>query len=177
MQVCPSSATFGTMSRRVIVITAMLALIAFGAWWFSPAERIKRRVHAMIDAAAVPATMGNLSRSTRGHDVAKFFAPSLEIVSSDSLRDDVPAEIRRDEAASLYAGVARHVREVSLVDPEITRLDIAGDSAEVDFIVDAIVQLSNRRPIDGMLHTRTRWTRDPEHGWVMARIEWVESPR
>lgn len=166
-----------TMSRRILLSVIAILLVAFGMWWFSPAEQVKRRVLGLIDSAAVPSSMGTLSRVTRGEDVAKFFAPRLEIGSSDSLKNDVPNEIHRENAASLYTGVARYVREVSLVDPEITRLEISGDRAEVDFRVDAIVQLSSRRPIDGILLVQSHWIKHPEFGWVMDKVEWQETRR
>ena len=162
------------MPRRLAIAAAAIFILAFGVWWYSPEERVKRRLHAMIQAAQVPASMGDLSRGTRGNALAKFLAPRVEIVAPDSVRDELPDGIARNSAAALYSGLARWVREVTLGEAEITSIQVADDLAEVDFKVDALVQLSSRRPVDGTLIARSRWIKHPDHGWVMERIEWRE---
>jgi hypothetical protein len=162
--------------KRVAIPAIVLILAGLAFWWFSPTQVLKRRTASFIDTARVPVSMSDLGRSARGRHLADYFAPSIEVESPENLAHEVGRTFTRDEAAALYSGVARYCREVSITDLEFVSVGSKNDEARVVFTADTIVDLPNRRPVDGLVTVESRW-RKVDGDWLLEAFEWTESAR
>lgn len=163
--------------KRLPWILGAAVLLALGLWWFSPTQKMKRRVTGMIETANVPPGMPDIARNTRGPNLEKYLAKRLTVAVPDALDDRVPGSLKRDSAVAYYSLAARGVRQISLEDLEIEEIIFEGDDATVRFQVDAIVELPGSTPVNGILHVDSRWQRDPEEGWRMRSVSWEETGR
>jgi hypothetical protein len=164
------------MKRLLVSAAAILALGALAIWWFSPERVLKRRIAGFIDTANVPGSMSDLARGARGNHLADYFADRITVDSPDDLDDEVGQEFTRDEAAATYSMVASYCREISITRLAFTGIAIEGDAALVHFTADAIVELPQRRPVDGLITVESHW-RKTDGGWLLESFQWTESPR
>lgn len=162
--------------KRLLIPAALLALGAFAFWWFSPTQVLKRRTAAFIDTANVPAKMSDIGRGARGRNLAEYLAERIRVDSPDDLEDEVGREFTRDRAAATYSMVASYCREISITDLSFSGVEIDGDQALVRFTTDTIVDLPNRRPVDGVITVESHW-RKTDGDWLLEAFEWTESPR
>ncbi|GAA5481877.1 hypothetical protein [Haloferula sargassicola] len=163
--------------KRLPVLIGLLLLIGLGAWWFSPTQKMKRRVSNMIQTANVPANMPDIARNTRGPNLEKYLARKIRIQPPSGFPERIPHQLKRENAALFYSAAARGVRMISLQAPSFDAVEIEGDQATVRFQVDAIVDLGATRPVDGIMHINSRWRRDSEEGWRLESLAWEESGR
>lgn len=162
--------------KCIAVPVVVLVLAGFAFWWFSPTQVLKRRTAGFIDTARVPVSMSDLGRSARGRHLADYLAPRIEVESPENLAHEVGRTFTRDEAAALYSGVARYCREVSITKLGFVSVGFKDDKARVAFTADAIVELPNRRPVDGLVSVESRW-RKVDGDWLLEAFEWTESAR
>ena len=162
--------------KRLIIPAAVVALAALALWWFSPTRMLKRRTAAFIDTANVPAGMSDIGRGARGRNLAEYLAGTIRVDPPRELEDEVDTEFSRDQASALYSMVASYCREISITRLSFTSVEIDGDSAVVTFSADAIVNLSNRRPVDGLIHVVSHWHKT-DGDWLLEAFEWTEAPR
>ncbi|BCX50190.1 hypothetical protein HAHE_40980 [Haloferula helveola] len=159
-----------------MVVAIAAAAVAFLLWWFSATQVLKRRVSSLIDTAVVPASMSDIGRGARGPNVAEFVAGSLEIDSPPSLAQDLGPDLNRDTVSALYSAVAKYCRSITVNDLKIQSVDVDGETATVRFSADAVVDLPDRRPVDGIVDVDSRW-RKTDGKWLLERFAWTESPR
>lgn len=162
--------------KRVAIPVVVILLAGLAFWWFSPTQVVKRRTAAFIDTANVPVSMSDLGRSARGKHVSDYLADRISVKSPEALAEEVGREFTRDQAAALYSGIARYCKEVSITDLEFQSVGIESDTALVQFTADAIVDLPNRRPVDGLVTATASWSKT-EGDWLLESFEWEESAR
>ena len=163
--------------KRILSIALPLIVAAlFAVWWFSPEKVVKRRVDSMLSTAEVPSSMSEVGRGARGRNLAKFLDEQVSFRPPEGFEHPFDEFITREGASSTYSAVARLCREITFTDLEFTQVSIEGDTAKVEFRVDTVVELPDRRPIDGILEVTSKW-RDHGEGWVLADFSWLESGR
>ena len=162
--------------KRLLIPAAVLALGALAFWWFSPERVLKRRVSGFIGTAQVPASMSDIGRNARGRHLSDYFADTLTVDSPDDLDEEVGTQFTRDHAAASYSMVATYCREISITDLSFADVRIDGDDAVVRFTADAIVELPQRRPVDGLITVESHW-RKTAGRWLLKSFQWNESPR
>lgn len=165
------------MPRPLLVAAALIVALAGSlAFWFSPTQVVKRRVLAMIRTASVPESMPEIARASRGRNLSDYLAPTVRLAGPEHV-DEIPqGGIDRSQIAAAYTAAAGMCRFISLEDVEFESIDVLGDSAEVRFTVDAIVQLPSSRPLDGIQHVELQWSKTDD-GWRLTRASWTESGR
>ena len=165
------------MPRPIVLAAALIVAVAgFLAFWFSPTQVVKRRVLAMIRTASVPESMPELARASRGRNLADHLAPVVRLAGPPHV-DELPVGgVDRSQIAAAYTAAATSCRFISLEDVTFESIDVLGDSAEVRFTVDAIVQLASSRPLDGIQHVELQWSKTDD-GWRLTRAAWTESGR
>jgi hypothetical protein len=163
--------------KRVLPAIALLILIGLLlGWWFLPENVLKRRVGSLFDTASVPITMSELARSSRGPNVAEYLSMSVDIAAPENFDDRMGAHYNRDDAAAFYSATARYCRQISFLEPEFTQVRIDGESAKVALDIDTIVELPDRRPVDGILKIEMSWEK-VENRWLLSKVAWEEQPR
>lgn len=162
--------------RRLIIPVAVLVLGILAFWWFSPTQVLKRHTSGFIETANVPPRMSDIGRSARGRNLEKYFAPVIRVDSPEDLAEEVGSEFTRERAVILYSSVARYCREISIAAPSFESVEIDGDLATVLFTADALVDLPNRRPVDGLIRVESEW-RKVDGDWLLEAFRWSESGR
>ncbi|MGB6219420.1 hypothetical protein [Haloferula sp.] len=164
--------------KKILTAVAVVALLGlFFSWWFHPTNVLKRRAASFFETAEVPVTMSELARSSRGPNIAEYLADHVEVIAPKNLEEDLRSGYSRDDAAAFYSGVARYCRQVSFLKPEAISVVHLGESnAKVALRIDTIVELPDRRPIDGILKIETTWEK-VDGRWLMDGISWEETPR
>ncbi|MEM1082880.1 MAG: hypothetical protein AAGI48_02065 [Verrucomicrobiota bacterium] len=164
------------MRRYLPPIALLIVAALFLAWWFSPVNVLKRRVGNLFDTAAVPPTMSDIARSSRGPNVAEYLANRIEVDAPDDFDERLGSSYTRDNAAAYYSGAARYCRQVTFLEPAFENVEITGEDAKVRLRIDTIVELPDRRPVDGILIFDMDWTK-AETGWLLKRAAWEETGR
>lgn len=162
--------------KRIAIPAVVLAIVGLAIWWFSPTQVLKRRTAAFIDTANVPSNMSDIGRGARGKNLSDYMADRVRVDSPEDLAEELGREFSRDRAAALYTVVARYCREISITDLIFESVTHDGDHAVVRFSADTIVDLPNRRPVDGIVTVESRWQKT-EGDWLLESFEWSESPR
>ncbi|MEK7952308.1 hypothetical protein [Luteolibacter soli] len=165
--------------RRLLVPLLLLLVLAggFGWWWYQPERVIGRRIVAFFEAADVEETASDISRTTRGGSLAKFFAPNVTINGPEDTREYADGPQSRDSLVSNYTIAAKNCRRISFETPEIDEVTVSGDTAQAKARVDAIVEVSStERPADGILHLDMEWKKI-EGDWVLSSVSWEEKSR
>lgn len=145
-------------------------------WWFQPENVLKRRVASLFDTAEVPVSMNELSRSSRGPNLTEYLSENVEIGAPDNIDERLRDSYHHDDLAGIYSAVARSCRQISLEEPEFESVEIDGTTARVRLRVDVIVELSSRRPVDGIQIMDMTWEK-PENHWKLSTITWTETGR
>ncbi|MEP4076903.1 hypothetical protein [Haloferula sp.] len=163
--------------KKFLPPIAFLILVGlFLGWWFLPANVVKRRASNLFDTAQVPATMGELARSSRGPKVAEYLSEYIAIGAPEHVDGRLRESYHRDDLAGIYSAVARGCRRISLEQPEFESVQIDGTTAKVRLRIDAIAELPSRRPVDGIQIMDMVWEK-PENQWKLSSITWTETHR
>ena len=168
-----------TVIRRLLLPLTLVLLLggSFGWWWYQPEKVVARRVAGLFAAANVASDDGNLTRGTRGNAIEGFLAPNMTFDGPDGETDEIEGPQSRSSVVSLFSHLARACRRISIQPPEIDRIAINGEEAEVDARIDAVIELANERsPVDGIQHLSMTW-RKIDGKWVLAATRWHETAR
>jgi len=165
------------MRRFLIPIAALLVFAAaFGWWWYQPEKVVSRRVAGLFEAASFPEDAGNLTRSTRGAAIEPFLAETITFGGPEGETDEVAGPQKREEIVSMYAGLAKFSKSITMRNLEIDSVTVNGDEATVVARVDAVIELqSGGSPVDGIQNLEMIWTKT-EGGWQLSSAKWTESP-
>lgn len=161
------------MKRFLPPLAFLLVFAGFLVWWFQPANVVKRRTDALLETAAVPASMSELARTTRGPNIGEFLAANVCISGPDEAEEGFGGTMDRDRLAGLYSSIARYCRQVTFEDPVFESVTIEDGKATVDLTVDALVELPDRRPVDGRQDVTLTWTKS-EGPWKLTGFTWSE---
>ena len=148
----------------------------FLSWWFDAENVLKRRVGGLFDTAEVPINMSELTRSSRGPNVADYLSDRVEIGAPKNVDDRLRDSYHRDDLAGIYSAVARSCRQITFEAPEFESIEIDGTTARIRLRIDAIVELPSRRPVDGLQIIDMAWEK-PENKWLLKSVSWTETGR
>lgn len=161
--------------KRLFPIVAVLvgALAVFFWWWSRPERVVARRVVSLFETAEVRAGTGSIIRGTRAQSVEKFLAPNIRLRGSVQ---EAQGNYSRSSLSSIYGALARYAKRIEIGKPDIESLVVDGDRATVEATIDAIVEVEERRPLDGIQHVTMVWTKGDD-GWQLSEASWTESGR
>ena len=110
------------MKKPLVIATVAFALvIGFLVWWFSDAQVIKRKTHALVEAFTIYADDGKASHVSKNQTLAELLDAKFTCTIH---LDAYDAEHRRDEliSAHLYLGQVCETSQVKVTHMEITSL-------------------------------------------------------
>ncbi len=162
------------MKRLLAPIACLIAALALFLWWWTQPERVvARRVVDLFDTVEVRSETGSILRGTRGQAVEKFLAPRVILRGTvEEAQDD----FSRADLSARYGALARYAKSILIGKPEIDSVVVDGSRATVEARIDAVVELNDRRPLDGIQHITMIWEKN-EDGWQLAEASWTESGR
>lgn len=162
------------MNRLIPIIAGLVVTLAMLLWWWSRPERVvARRVVSLFEAVEVHEGTGSIIRGTRAQSVEKFLAPNIRLQGSV---EEAQGNFSRSTLSSIYGSLARYAKRIEIGKPEIGSLVVDGDRATVEATIDAVVEVEDRRPLDGVQHVTMVWTKS-DAGWQLSEASWTESGR
>jgi hypothetical protein len=160
-----------TKNTLIIIVGALLLLllIPFSMWWSSDERAVKRRSNHLMDVLTISADTGGVFRQAKVFSINGILAPQLEIESSTIPEANGSFEKDRIEAA--FSWICRNAKESEFEITEFVEIEVEGDSAMVKARVEGFIDLSSRRPVDGLSDVILHWVkRDGE--WVLTKMTW-----
>ena len=160
------------MKRIGLPVFIFALLGAFLFWWFSPVQVIKRKTKTLLETLTLQASTGTASRQMGGYALNALLASEVELQSS-SIRE-ANGTFERSEMESAYSwlcGQAKHT-EFDLI--SFRSVEIDDKTANVNFTLNAVVELPAYRPADGEYEVHFRWQREDD-GWKLASAHWTEA--
>ncbi|MFC7337214.1 hypothetical protein ACFQY0_08495 [Haloferula chungangensis] len=164
------------MKKFLPPLAVLILAGLFLGWWFQPENVLKRRIASLFDTAEVPITMSELSRSSRGPNVAEYLSERIDVGAPDQVDSRLRDSYHHDDLAGIYSAVARRCSQISIEAPTFESIEIDGNTARVRLRVDIIVEFSDRRPVDGIQVMDMTWEK-PENHWQLSSISWTETGR
>ncbi|MGD7652766.1 MAG: hypothetical protein ACQCXQ_06100 [Verrucomicrobiales bacterium] len=159
--------------KRAIFPLVILALIAgFSLWWFSPEQAVKRRVRMLLNTLSLEEGSNKSGRKMGVYSLNAVLCDEVEL-SSPTL-DAANGRFDRQELESVFSWICDLAErsEFELIGFDSVTLD--GDSATVEFTVEAVVVMPNYRPADGVYKVDFELEKN-DHGWRICRATWTEA--
>ena len=162
------------MKRLVPVLVVVALLGAFGFWWFSPVQVVKRRTQTLLETLTLDASAGRPVRQMGVYSLNALL--STEVALNTPTIPEANGVFERSEMESAFSWLCQHARQTRFKAKEFHHIRVAGDEAQVDFLLEGLVELPSYRPADGFYEVTFRW-RMEEGSWRLARADWRELGR
>lgn len=161
------------MKRYAIPAVIALIFVAFGVWWFSPTQVVKRRCNSLLSALTMDAGSGNVSRQAGAY--------SLNALLSEEVRLETPTiseangNFERSELESGYSWLSNTAKETRFELQNFRSVTLAGDTATVELTLIGLVVLPTYRPADGTYDVTFQWKKQKD-GWRLTDATWTQVP-
>ncbi|GAA5125020.1 hypothetical protein JIN84_13485 [Luteolibacter yonseiensis] len=159
------------MKRYIIPSVIAVVFIAFGVWWFSPAQVVKRRCNSLLSALTMDAGSGNVSRQAG--------AFSLNALLSEEVKLETPTiseangTFERAELESAHSWLSGAAKETRFELQDFRSVTVNGDRATVELTLTGLVVLPTYRPVDGTYDVTFQWANQKD-GWRLTSATWTE---
>jgi hypothetical protein len=157
------------MKRIVLPIVIVVLLGAFGYWWLSPTQVLKRRTKSLLETLTLEAGSGRSARHMGGYALNALLAPQVELDSPTIAQANGTFE--RQEMESAYAWLCDQAKETRFALQNFESVVVNGDGADVTFSLDALVELPSYSPADGRYEVVFHWERDDDQ-WRLSKARW-----
>jgi len=161
--------------KRFLAPAAMVVLLTgFLLWWFSPGQVLKRRTLSLLETMTMDSSAGRSSRQLGVYSLNALLASEVELETPSISQANGTFE--REDLESAFTWLCQQANKTSFELERFDSVSVAGDTGEVVFLVDALVELPAYRPADGTYQVRFSW-RNGDDGWRLERAEWIEAAR
>lgn len=159
--------------KRIGLPVFVLALLgAFLFWWFSPVQVIKRKTQTLLETLTLQASTGTASRQLGVYSLNALLANEVELKST-TIRE-ANGTFERSEMESAYSWLCGQAKHTHFDLISFQSVDIDDKSANVNFTLNAVVELPAYRPADGDYDVQFRWQREDD-GWKLTGATWSEA--
>jgi hypothetical protein len=161
------------MKRYLPYAAVFLALVLAAAWWFSPAQVIKRRTLSLLDTLTMEPGEARSGRALGSYSLNALLAPEVELDTPTI--GEANGTFDRGELESAYSWLSSNARETRFELDRFQSVTTEGDEGTVVFSLDALVELAERRPVDGHFEVTFRWRRDDLGKWRLHSASWDQT--
>ncbi len=161
------------MKRYLPYAAAFLVLLLAAIWWFSPGQVIKRRTLSLLDTLTMEPGEARSGRALGTYSLNALLAPEVELDTPTI--GEANGTFDRSELESAYSWLSSHARETRFQHDRFESVTTDGDEGTVVFTLDALVELADRRPVDGRFEVTFRWQRDDLGKWRLHSASWDQS--
>ena len=158
--------------KKLLSLVVLVGLGGFLWWWFSPVQVLSRKTDHLLELMSFEKGAGKTARQTGVYSINALLAAEVEL-ASDS-HPEMNGMRERTELESLYAWMAEHVVESSFKRLELRKLEVREPVAEVEFVVDGMVELPGTRPVNGKYEVFLLWMHDGSE-WRLGHARWREA--
>lgn len=160
------------MKRLTIPLVAVSLLAAFGVWWFSPTQVLKRRTQSLLSTLTLDGGSGKVSRQMAVYSLNSLLAPRIEL-ENPTIRE-ANGSFERPELESAFTWLCGQAKQTRFKAEKFHSITISGDKAQVRLTLTGLVELPTYRPADGRFDATFDWAKE-EDGWRLARASWREA--
>jgi hypothetical protein len=157
------------MKRLAIPLFLLALLGAFLFWWFSPVQILKRRTESLLSTLTLESGSGVSGRQLGAYALNSLLAAEVKLDTPTI--DEANGTFGREELESAFSWLCNQAKQTRFELKDFKSVKIDGDTAVVDFTVEALVELPTYRPADGRYDVTFRWQRE-EDGWRLTRAKW-----
>ena len=158
------------MKRLIPVVAILVVLLLAAAWWFSPRQIIKRRTLTLLETLTMEADQGRSGRQLGTYSLNALLAPEVELKTPTI--EEANGTFDRSELESAYSWLSSHAKETRFRHESFGSVTTNGDMGTVVFTLEALVELADRRPVDGRFEVTFHWQRDDHGKWLLASAIW-----
>jgi hypothetical protein len=160
------------MKRLVIPLVVACLLAAFGVWWFSPTQVVKRRTQSLLATLTLDGGSGKVGRQMAVYSLNALLAPHIEL--ENPTIPEARGSFERPELESAFSWLCGQARQTRFKAEKFHSIQVSGDKATVEFTLTGLVELPTYRPADGRFDATFNWEKE-EDGWRLARASWREA--
>lgn len=159
--------------KKILHLVWVVAVAGgFCVWWFSPVQVVKRKTDRFLELMSFEKGTGRAGRQAGVYSLNALLAAEVEL-SSES-HPEVEGMHERQELESAYAWMAEHVIQSSFTRVSFGKIEIREPMAEVELVVDGLVELPGNKPLDGRYVVSLLWMAD-ENQWRLGHARWNEA--
>lgn len=160
------------MKRFAFPICVAALIGAFLFWWFSPVQVVKRRTGALLETLTMQAATGKAARQAGVYSLNALLASEVELESPAI--PEANGTFDRSEMESAFSWLAEQAKQTRFELERIDEVTVTEDHARVSFLIEALVELPEARPVDGRYAVVFDWRRG-QAGWRLERARWDEA--
>jgi hypothetical protein len=161
------------MKRLVIFAVGMVAAVAFGIWWFSPVQVLKRRTESLLTTLTLDSGTGKAGRQMVAYSLNSLLASQVELENPEI--EDANGSFERAELESAFSWLCNQARQTRFEAGKFHSVNVNGDAAKVKLSLTGLVELPTYRPADGTYDVTFDWQKE-EDGWRLRRAVWRQLP-
>ncbi|MGL4401435.1 MAG: hypothetical protein ACRCXD_16340 [Luteolibacter sp.] len=161
------------MKRFVIPLAVAGLLAAFGVWWFSPTQVVKRRTKSLLATLTLDGGSGKVGRQMAVYSLNALLASRIEL--ENPTITEANGSFERPELESAFSWLCGQAKQTSFKAQKFRSIRVSGDKAQVEFTLTGLVELPTYRPADGLYDATFEWEKE-EGGWRLTRASWREAP-
>lgn len=159
------------MKRIAPILAFIILLAAFGYWWYSPTQVLKRRTDSLLRTLTMDLGKGTAARQMGVYSFNSLLAEDVEL-NSPSITD-ANGVFARSEMESAYSWLCEKAKQTRFQRVKLDSITTEGNTGVVKFTLLALVELPNSRPADGIYQTTFHWQKT-ESAWLLTRADWSE---
>jgi hypothetical protein len=139
--------------KRLSIAAVILAIFAaFGLWWFSPTQVVKRRTQSLLSILTIDSGSGKITRQMGAYSLNKLLAPRVQLETPTI--DEANGTFDRAEMESAFSWLCQQAKQLTL---------------------NGLVELPTYRPVDGNFFVTFDWKKSDD-GWQLTHAKWEETP-
>ena len=161
------------MKRIALPVFAVAVFAAFLFWWFSPVQVLKRRTTNLLETLTMPPGSGSSGRQLGVYSLNALLASQVELVTETI--PEANGSFDRSEIESGFSWLCGQSKQTRFELLRVDSVTVNGDKGVLRCDLQALVELTSRRPVDGRFDVTFEWTRSDD-GWRLERATWEELP-
>jgi hypothetical protein len=147
--------------------------VAFGIWWFSPVQVLKRRTESLLTTLTLDSGTGKAGRQMAAYSLNSLLASQVELENPEI--EDANGSFERAELESAFSWLCNQARQTRFEAGKFHSVNVNGDAAKVKLSLTGLVELPTYRPADGTYDVTFDWQKE-EDGWRLRRAVWRQLP-
>jgi len=156
------------MIRTVLLLAAVAGAVLFLVWWFSPDQVVERRSRSLFRVLTIDAGTGIPARLTGMGSLDAMLADEV-FIAHDAL-PEAEGAIGRAQIQDVFGWLCRHAKRTRFEVAGIDSIEVESPSARVDLVLEVLVELPDRRLMEGMHPVTLGWRLEGDR-WVLERVE------
>lgn len=161
------------MKRLAISVALLVILAGLAAWWFSDTQVLKRRTESLLTTLTLDSGSGNVNRQMGTYALSGLLAEQVELENPTIQEGNGTFE--RTELESVYSWLCNQCKQSRFELQKFHAVTVDGDTAQLSFSLNALVELPTYRPADGKFDVHFTWKKAKD-GWRITRASWKPVP-